>query len=63
LRIANKFDGSMAQFIGDTQLSDYSKASYFIPLDASIEQIKVLPVVGLRTSSGSGAVQYWVRTK
>ncbi len=58
-----KFDGSMAQFIGDTQLSDYSKASYFIPLDASIEQIKVLPVVGLRTSSGSGAVQYWVRTK
>jgi hypothetical protein len=58
-----KKDGSMAQFMGDSQLSQFAKTDYLIPLDASAEQIKGLPIVGLKTSSGSGAIQYWVRIK
>lgn len=58
-----KPDGSMAQFMGDSQLSKFAKTDSLIPLDASAEQIKGLPIVGLKTGSGSGAIQYWVRVK
>lgn len=58
-----KKDDSMAQFLGSVQLSNYTKANNAILLDVSTEQIKSLPIVGLKNSSGSGAVQYWVRVK
>lgn len=58
-----KPDGSMAQFMGDSQLSKFAKNGSSIPLDASPEQIKVLPIVGLKNFNDSGAVQYWVRIK
>jgi hypothetical protein len=58
-----KQDGSMAQFIGSTQLSNYAKTNRSIPLDARAEQIRELPIVGLKGDSGGNAVQYWVRVK
>ena len=58
-----KRDGSMAQFIGSTQLSNYAKTNNSIPLDAHTKQISNLPIVGLRGESGSHAVQYWVRVE
>lgn len=58
-----KQDGSMAQFMGDSQLSKFAKTDNLIPLDTSTEQIKGLPIVGLKNGSGSGAAQYWVRVK
>lgn len=58
-----KSDGSMAQFIGQKQLSNYAKTNNIIPLDARAEQISGLPIVGLKGDSGSNAAQYWVRIK
>ncbi len=58
-----KHDGAMAQFIGSVQLSKFAKADGVIPLDVSAEQIKGLPIVGLKSSNGSGAAQYWVKVK
>lgn len=56
-------NGSMAQFLGETQLSDFAKNNMQIPLDASASEIRELPIVGLKNSLGNGAVQYWVRVK
>lgn len=56
-------DSSMAQFMGDSQLTKFAKTVGLIQLDASTEQIKGLPIVGLKTGSGSGAIQYWGRVK
>ncbi|MBK8072542.1 MAG: hypothetical protein IPK34_11295 [Ramlibacter sp.] len=58
-----KPDGSMAQFIGKTQLSNSAKTNNVIPLDARAEQISGLPIVGLKRDSGSNAAQYWVKVK
>ncbi|MBK8072547.1 MAG: hypothetical protein IPK34_11320 [Ramlibacter sp.] len=58
-----KPDGSMAQFIGKTQLSNSAKTNNVIPLDARAEQISGLPIVGLKRDSGSNAAQYWARVK
>lgn len=56
-------NGAMAQFMGSTQLSGFAKIITLIPLDASASEIKELPIVGLKNSLGTGAVQYWVRVK
>ncbi len=58
-----KQDGSMAQFMGNAQLSKYVKTDNLIPLDVSSDQINGLPIVGLKNGSGSGVAQYWVRVK
>lgn len=56
-------NGVMAQFIGETQLSDFAKNTKQIPLDASASEIKELPIVGLKNGMGTGVVQYLVRIK
>lgn len=53
--------GTMTQYLGDRPLGDAIKASA-PPIQAKLDDIKVLPVIGLKNASGQVS-QYWVWTK
>ena len=58
-----KANGSMAQYAGSQQLSAYAIAPPLVPIEATREDVKLLPIVGIKNANGIGALQYYVRTK
>ncbi len=57
----NRSAGTMTQFLGDRPLGDAVKAS-IPPVLANPNDVKVLPIIGLKNANETVA-QYWVWSK